>query len=240
MRVVYVIMLLALILSVRGQEKSLQISNSEMEKLYNEIKTPYKYGLVVVPNKKQDLIDCPSIYREGKKWFMTYILFDGVGYETHLAESHDLLNWSYLGKQLTASETATEWDSKQKAGYNALINTKWGGKYDLKKYDGKYWMSYFGGSTAGYEPEPLSIGVAYTLRTHNTAFEWNRIDKPALSSTDHDIRWWENRHKLFKSYVIEDNEGNTGHRFVMYYNAVGDSLVNNKKTRWYERIGMAV
>ena len=240
MRVVYVIMFIALILSVRGQEKSLQISNSEMEKLYNEIKTPYKYGLVVVPNRKQDLIDCPSIYREGKKWFMTYILFDGVGYETHLAESHDLLNWIYLGKQLTASSTATEWDSKQKAGYNALINTKWGGKYDLKKYDGKYWMSYFGGSTAGYEPEPLSIGVAYTHSTPNTAFEWNRIDKPALSSTDHDIRWWENRHKLFKSYIIEDNEGNTGHRFVMYYNAVGDSLVNNKKTRWYERIGMAV
>jgi predicted GH43/DUF377 family glycosyl hydrolase len=26
----------------------------------------------------------------------------------------------------------------------------------------------------------------------------------------------------------------------MYYNAVGDSLTNNKKTRWYERIGMAV
>ena len=26
----------------------------------------------------------------------------------------------------------------------------------------------------------------------------------------------------------------------MYYNAVGDSLENNKPTRWYERIGMAV
>ena len=32
----------------------------------------------------------------------------------------------------------------------------------------------------------------------------------------------------------------TGYPFVMYYNANGDTAKDNKRTRWFERIGMAV
>jgi hypothetical protein len=53
------------------------------------------------------------------------------------------------------------------------------------------------------------------------------------------VRWWENR-KQFKSTVLWDKQKLTGYPFVMYYNANGDSAANNVKTRWYERIGMAV
>jgi hypothetical protein len=53
------------------------------------------------------------------------------------------------------------------------------------------------------------------------------------------VRWWENR-KQFKSTVIWDKQKTTGYPFVMYYNANGDSAANNVKTRWFERIGMAV
>ncbi|MCH5687153.1 hypothetical protein LWM68_24495 [Niabella sp. W65] len=169
---------------------------------------------------------------------MTYIAFDGKGYETWLASSKDLLNWKNLGRQM--SFTKEGWDQNQKAGYNALVDTKWGGNYQLGKYNGKYWMSYFGGASSGYEPEPLSIGMAYTVKKPTQAFEWQRLDHPVLSSSDPDVRWWENRNKLFKSYIIEDRVGKTGYKFIMYYNAVGDSLPNNKPTRWYERIGMAV
>ena len=42
------------------------------------------------------------------------------------------------------------------------------------------------------------------------AFEWNRLPKPVLESSDTDVRWWENRNKLFKSYVIRDEAGKTG------------------------------
>lgn len=208
-----------------------------MQKIYDEVKTPYKYGVVVVPPTGKK-VDCPTIYKFGKKWYMTYLVFDGRGYETWLAESKDLLNWKTLGVQLPFTNDG--WDANQKAGYNALVDTKWGGKYKLKKYNGKYWMSYFGGSSAGYEVEPLSIGMAYTTKKPTSAFQWNRLPQPVLASYDKDVRWWENRNKLFKSYVIEDKVGKTGHKFIMYYNAVGDSLKDNKKTRWYERIGMAV
>lgn len=215
-----------------------QVPQPVMQNIYNEVKTPYKYGLVVLPPDTGRKVDCPTIYKFGATWYMTYLVFDGRGYETWLAKSKDLLHWQTLGTQM--SFTKEGWDANQKAGYNALVDTKWGGNYELKKYDGKYWMSYFGGSSAGYEPEPLSIGMAYVTKKPVKPMEWTRLPQPVLGATDADVRWWDNRNKLFKSYVIEDKEKNTGHRFIMYYNAVGDSLKDNKKTRWYERIGMAV
>lgn len=221
-----------------GKSQNTQVPESVMIKIYNEVKTPYKYGLVLLPPDTSKKVDCPTIYRIGKNWYMTYLVFDGRGYETWLATSKDLLNWKTLGVQLPF--TSEGWDANQKAGYNSLVNTKWGGEYNLNKFQKKYWMSYFGGSASGYEPEPLSISMAYTHKKPGEAFEWNRLPKPVLESSDTDVRWWENRNKLFKSYVIRDEAGKTGYKFIMYYNAVGDSLPDNKKTRWYERIGMAV
>ncbi len=219
--------------------QSSKVSAEEMLRIYEEVKTPFKYGLVLIPQVKGTLIDCPTIYKEGHNWFMTFIVFDGQGYETWLAKSSNLLDWDILGKQISV-DRGSSWDAQQRAGYNALIDTKWGGSYAIKKYAGNYWMSYFGGATAGYEPEPLSIGIAFSREKPIKAFEWQRLPNPVLSSTDDQASWWENRNKLFKSYIIEDVDRQTGHRFVMYYNAVGDSLLNNKATRWYERIGMAV
>jgi predicted GH43/DUF377 family glycosyl hydrolase len=222
--------------SARG--KSL-ISQNKMQELYDEIKTPYKYGLAVVPVSDAQKLDCPSVFREGNKWYMTYIVFDGKGYETWLAESNDLLSWKTKGRLLSFSADSSRWDANQKAGYIALQDPEWGGSYAWEKYKGKYWMSYFGGNSKGYEAGDLSIGIANTRGNPAVPHEWNRQDQPILTAKDQDVRWWENR-KLFKSTVIRDPKKLTGHEFVMYYNANGDSAKNNIKTRWYERIGMAV
>jgi predicted GH43/DUF377 family glycosyl hydrolase len=233
----YVLVLIFSVDALLAQDKG--VSKEEMQAIYEEVKTPFKYGLVLTTSSKEKKMDCPTIYRKAGKWYMTYLVFDGTGYETWLASSDNLLQWKSLGKQLSFSDD-NSWDAHQKAGYNALVDTKWAGKYKLNRFAGKYWMSYFGGNSKGYEQEPLSIGLAYTSKKPIEAHEWKRLAKPVLSSSDSDVRWWENRNKLFKSLVIEDKKRLTGHRFVMYYNAVGDSLANNKKTRWYERIGMAV
>lgn len=233
----FIITIIFTINALKAQDKS--VSKAEMQAIYEAVKTPYKYGLVLTTASKEKKMDCPTIYCKAGKWYMTYLVFDGTGYETWLASSTNLLQWETLGKQLSFSDD-NSWDAHQKAGYNALVDTKWGGNYKLHRFKGKYWMSYFGGNSKGYEPEPLSIGMAYTSKKPSKVHEWERLAKPVLSSSDADVRWWENRNKLFKSSVIEDEKRLTGHRFLMYYNAVGDSLVNNKKTRWYERIGMAV
>lgn len=220
-----------------AQEKS-AVSKSRMQEIYEEVKTPYKYGLIKVPDDNSKKMDCPSVFRKGRNWYMTYVLFDGRGYETWLSKSKDLLHWETLGRVMSFGDSA-KWDGSQRAGYIALQDNKWGGSYKLNKYKGKYWMSYFGGAESGYEAGDLSIGMAYTAADPSIPHEWQRSQEPIFNSKDADVRWWENR-KIFKSSVVWDKAKTTGHPFVMYYNANGDSAKNNIKTRWFERIGMAV
>lgn len=221
---------------VSAQSKT--VSPDKMKEIYNEVKTPYKYGMIVVPSDNSKKIDCPTVFKKGNMWYMTYVIFTGRGYETWMSKSKDLLHWEQTGKLLSFGKEG-EWDSEQKAGYPALIDTKWGGSYALKRFNGKYWMSYFGGNVPGYEQGVLAISMANTSSNPTVAHEWKKSEKPIFTAVDKDVRWWENR-KLFKSSVIEDKDKLTGHRFVMYYNANGDSAKNNIKTRWFERIGMAV
>jgi predicted GH43/DUF377 family glycosyl hydrolase len=219
--------------------KPVMVPEKEMQRIYQEVKTPFKYGLVLVPADNSHKTDCPSVFRKDNNWFMTYLDFDGHGYETWLAKSTDLLHWESLGRILSFSSDTTQWDCNQKAGYTALQDTKWGGSYKLYRYENKYRMSYIGGSSQGYEAGALSVGIAYTKENPASAHEWKTTGKPVLTATDRNVRWWENR-KLYKSTIIRDKAKTTGYPFVMFYNANGDSALNNMKTRWYERIGMAV
>jgi len=220
--------------SVNAQSDINKVPDKVMQQVYDQVKTPYKYGLVMVPGDNSKKVDCPTIFHKGNKWFMTYLVFNGRGYETWLANSSDLLHWKTTGRIMSFSDT-TNWDNNQKAGYPALINTKWGGSYELQKYNGKYWMSYFGGKERGYEKGMLSIGIAYTSQDPTSAHEWTRLDHPVLSVLDKDVSWWDN-HTQYKETVIWDKAKLTGHSFIMYYNANGDSV---DKKRGAERIGMA-
>ena len=67
-------------------------SQEVMERIYNEVKTPFKYGIVFQHPDTTKMIDSPTIFREHDTWYMTYIVFDGQGYETWLAESDNLLH----------------------------------------------------------------------------------------------------------------------------------------------------
>jgi predicted GH43/DUF377 family glycosyl hydrolase len=220
-----------------------EVPQSVMNQIYAEVKTPYKYGMVITPADSTKKVDCPSVFRKGNNWYMTYIVFDGRGYETWLAKSKNLLNWKTLGKILSFRDTtnadAMEWDANQRAGYIALQDTKWGGSYQLEKYNKKYWLSFIGGKEKGYEAGKLSIGVASTDRNITKPHEWKSLGDPVLSMSDIDVRWWENK-KLFKSTIIWDKNNTLGKPFVMYYNANGDTSNNTPKWRWFERIGMAV
>ena len=205
------------------------VLQEEMEAVFNEIKTPFKYGVVVQHPDSTKMVDSPTIFRENDLWYMTYIVFDGQGYETWLSVSDDLLNWKSKGKILSFTENT--WDVNQKAGYVSLISTDWGGDYSVENYQDKYWMTYLGGNTAGYETGTLKIGLANST-TLTEADEWNTNNSPILSPEDEDVRWFENK-TIYKSLVIRDSSKHTGHPFVMYYNAKGD-------TTDYESIAMAV
>ena len=204
-----------------------------MQQVYEKIKAPYKYGLVLVPEDSSKMVDSPSVFRESNKWYMTYIVFNGKGYETWLAESTDLLNWQIKGRILSFSDHT--WDSNQKAGYIALQDYDWEGSYRVQKYMDKYWMSYLGGETAGYEAGRLGIGMAYTSGAISEAHEWDRLETPVISSEDNGKRWYDSQ-TIYKSIVIWDKEMSLGHPFVMFYNAKGKNENNSEA----ERIAMAV
>lgn len=204
------------------------VSQKILQNIYEEVKTPYKFGLVMVGENKNSMVDCPTIFQKDGKWYMSYLVFDGRGYETWLATSEDLLEWNTLGRLLSFSDK-TDWDADQKGGYIALTNTEWEGGYELNNYDGKYWMSYFGSNVSGYEAGDLSVGIAYTTKNPILPHEWQRLPQSVLSPKDTNASWWDND-KIYKNSIIQDSDKLTGYSFLMYYNAKGDA----------ERIGLAV
>lgn len=219
-----------------------KISKNVMQKIYDEVKTPYKYGMVVAPEDNYHQIDCPMVYREGGKWYMTYVVYngkdgtDGRGYETWLATSDDLLQWKTLGRLLCYADKG--WDMNQRAGYPALIDWTWNGSYEMAKYKGRHWMSYFGGEGTGYEAirKPLNMGMAFTKGDITQAHPWETSPSPVLSINDKSAQWWE---KLthYKSTVYWDKNKTLGKPFVMFYNAGGINPANQLKA---ERIGIAL
>ena len=123
-------------------EKPKTVSSEVMEEIYQEIKTPYKYGVVFREPDSNKIIDSPTIYRANESWYMTYIVYEAPtmdesaqGYETWLAKSGDLLNWEIIGKIMSFTENT--WDANQKAGYLSLVDFEWGGSYEVEKFDDK-------------------------------------------------------------------------------------------------------
>lgn len=61
------------------------VPDKVMQEVYEEIKTPYKYGLVMVPPDDSKKMDCPSVFRKG------------------FACSYDLVHWTdWTGDDLIA------------------------------------------------------------------------------------------------------------------------------------------
>jgi len=214
--------------SVQGAGKT--VSQETMEKIYDQVKTPYKYG-ILIKGEGGKKVDCPSVFRHGEKWYMMYLVFAGDGYETALADSNDLLSWKTLGKIL-GFRNEKVWDANQVGGYISLQDHTWGGSYELATYDGKYWLSYLGGPLKGYETDPLAIGIAWT-KTPAQPIEWHRVEgNPVLHPYDDDAREFEKK-TLYKSNIIYDRSQTLGFPFVMFYNA-------KQQDKWVERIGTAV
>jgi predicted GH43/DUF377 family glycosyl hydrolase len=201
-----------------------------MQRVYEEVKTPYKYGVIMRPGENES-IDCPNVFRFGDKWYMVYVGISGkTGYETLLARSEDLLHWKPLGKVLPFAGGG--WDQWQAAGSIALSDFHWGAGGELQQYRDRYWFSYFGGAKQGYETDPLSIGIASTT-TADRSEPWDRYgENPVLAPDQPDARPFE-RATLYKSHIIWDKSQSLGYPFVMFYNA-------KQQGPWVERIGMAV
>lgn len=212
-------------------EKQYKISKEKLEAVYQEMKTPVKYGMVL--REDQADLDCPNVIRmPDGTWRMVYARHvPGVereGYETWMARSEDLLHWEVEGKLLAQKEEG--WDALQADGGLCLLNPEWEGAQNVETFEGKYWMTYIGGSLPGYETDPLQMGMAYSSDLKPGS--WRQLPTPILRQDDKDAREFE-RKTLYKSTVLYDRKETLGYPFVMYYNAKQEGV-------WVERIGMAV
>lgn len=229
---------ITLLLSLMGTVfAGTDVPAERMRQVFERVRTPYKYGLVLAPSDNQHKFDCPTVFKEGSKWYMSYLVYDGKsgkdgrGYETWLATSDDLLNWKTLGRILPFAKAG--WDRNQRGGYISLIDFDWGGTYKANKFAGKNWLTYIGGSETGYEQGVLKIGVA---STKSITKAWTTYDAPVLSPEDADNGWWESLTQ-YKSNVLWDKTLKFGKPFVMFYNAGG---LNPQTKVKGERIGVAL
>lgn len=171
--------------------------------------------------------DAPCIYQlpgEPDKWYMSFLAFNGKGYNSFVAESCDLVNWENPRLAMGFGKEG-EFDFG-----GCVIGAFLYDSYDvrvprtLKKRAGKFWSLY--GSYAkqgGYEIDPGYEGVACS----QDGLEWQRAkDSPILSIYDHDTASWE-KDCIYQPWLVE-HDGT----FYNYYNA-------KHMPDWIEQAGLA-
>ena len=197
------------------------VAPSDMKTAYETLRTPVRLGPVV---KLDDYFaDSPTVFRYQGRWYMLFIEISkntgSSGYETHLAASDDLVHWGYVGK-LLRRDGSRVWDSKQIAAYSALSDIGLFGSYAPLSLDGRYFVTYLAGALDGYETDTMFMGLASSTDPL-CAEKYIRSERPILTQFDADCRPFETK-TLYKSFVFEDRDRVSGHRFVNCYNAKGD------------------
>lgn len=198
-----------------------EIPFETMQDVFEKLRTPCKAGVVL--HFDDAFADSPSVFFYHDSWYMYYvkILKDTSvsGYETCIAKSPDLLHWTETGRLLTRNDR-NHWDSLQCGGYLAYQDIRFGGSNTPEKVNGRYYVSYLGGSLNGYETDPLSMGLACSEHPDGTT-PFHRFEEPILTPHDPDTRTFETR-TLYKSCLFRDEARMTGHPYVNAYNAKGE------------------
>lgn len=176
--------------------------------------TPHKLGRPVLTGSgtpgafDERAVDVPFVFEHRGAYYMTYVGFDGQGYQTALARSADLLHWEPLGVILGRGE-GNGWDSANAAGCWLLCENALDGPRTLVQYEGKYWLAYHSYPGEGYETGPARFGLAWT--EDESLLTWHRLPEPFL--TPEEGGEWE-RGGLYKECLLR-HEG----FFYLFYNA---------------------
>ena len=207
------------------------VTDCEMQEIYEKIKTPVKHGAVL--KNEDSFTDSPTVFSRDGRFYMYYISImkdcSISGYETHLAKSYNLKDWTYVDTVLRRNDE-NHWDSKQCAGYIAFKDIRFDGSNELKRINDSFYISFLAGNSDGYEPDPLFMGLCKFSEAEKPE-SYIRFSEPVLKPDDSDSREYETK-TLYKSCMFEDIKNVTGYPYVNIYNAKAQ---DNK-----ERIFLAV
>lgn len=197
------------------------------------LETPYKINRLVLRGSgeagsfDEKLVDGPFVFRFDDEFRLSYIGFDGIGYQTGLARSTDLVNWTRIGcilrrqpdNPILRYNIAMMWIVRE----NDVL-----GLGRLKKVKGRYlgaWHAYPG---SGYEAGAAVIGLCWS----DDLIQWE-VGEPILRSDDADAKSWE-RGGLYKPCLVEFDG-----TFYLFYNAKTEPLPKGEGGGWHEQTGFA-
>lgn len=157
--------------------------------------------------------DIPTVYQipGDDKWHMSFVAFDGKGYQSYVAGSTDLVHWGNY-RLAMGYGPAGEFDHGGRTIGGFLLES-----YDLKaprvlkKRDGEFWTLYGAyAQQGGYELHPDGQGLAVS----DDGLTWRPAQGvPALSIRDPDCGDWESD-RIYMPWLLECHG-----RFFDFYNA---------------------
>lgn len=192
----------------------------------SDLRTPFKYGRLVLScsGSPTDFdsrsVDCPFVFRHRDRYYMTFVGFDGIGYQTGLASSTDLVTWRKEGCILRRDPNSPV--AKHNLALNWILrenDVRSSGR--IKKVRGRYLGAYHAYPNPGYEQGPAVIGLCWSA----DLFHWT-LDPPCLRPQEGAA--WE-RGGLYKPCILE----HAGRHYI-FYNAKNDA-----PRRWREQTGVA-
>ena len=164
--------------------------------------TPYKLnrlvlrGTGVAGDFDEKFVDCPFIFRCENEFRLIYIGFDGTGYQTGLARSTDLVNWTrmecILRRQAENAvlryNVAMMWIVRE----NGALSDG-----NLRKIRGRYLGAWHAYPNPGMEAGPAVIGLCWS----DDLLHWS-LEEPSLRPDDPDATAWE-QGGLYKPCLVE-------------------------------------
>jgi Glycosyl hydrolases family 32 N-terminal domain len=157
--------------------------------------------------------DIPTIYQipGDNKWYMSFVAFDGKGYQSYVAESTDLVHWGHYRLAMGYGPKGEFDHGGRTIGGFLLQSCDLKAPRRLKKWHGKYWTLYGAyAQRGGYELDPDGQGLAES----EDGLTWHRAqDEPVLSLHDPDCGEWESD-RIYMPWLLEYRG-----RFFDFYNA---------------------
>ncbi|WP_347304588.1 hypothetical protein V5740_14425 (plasmid) [Croceibacterium sp. TMG7-5b_MA50] len=188
-------------------------------------RTPHKIGRLVLAGTgragdfDEKAVDCPFVFTHDGRFYLTYVGFDGTGYQTGIAVSDDLVEWQRLGVIL-ARDPADPVTRYNIATASILRDNDLQSPGRLIRVDGRYVCAWHAYPSPGYEEGPAVIGLAFS----DDLMSWER--GPPILRAEDGAEW--ERGGLYKPYLSK-----IGDTYHLYYNA------KTADRRWVEQTGLA-
>ena len=172
-------------------------------------------------------VDCPFVFSVGGRQGMTYVGWDGTGYQTALSW-RDGDRWS-AGQVVLPRDPHSDLRRYNAALTSIVRDNDLSSPGELRTFDGWYYGTFHAYPAPGYETGPGRIGFARSRDLRHWE-EFGGVLEPEQGGA------WE-RGGLYKSWLLE-HDG----LFYVFYNAKDHDLFGSTAVppEWIEQTGVAV